>query len=54
MDLESTVMLYECLLDPENYQLHHMRFSNSVVMTVGFGRTEKGDKFLVNLTLPSG
>ena len=49
MELESTVMLYEYLQDPENYHLHHMRFSNSVVMTVGFGRrTEKGDTFLVS------
>jgi len=54
MDLESTVMLYEYLLDPANYQLHHMWFWNSVVMTVGFGRTEKEEKFLVNLIPPGG
>ena len=40
-------MLWEYLCEPEEYYLHHMRFSNSVVMMVCFGRrTEKGDVFL--------
>jgi hypothetical protein len=48
MELESTVMMYEYLRDPENYYQHHARFANAVVMTVGFGRrTEKGDKLVV-------
>lgn len=48
MELESTVMMYEYLHDPENYYQHHSRFANAVVMTVGFGRrTEKGDKLVV-------
>jgi hypothetical protein len=46
-ELESTVMCWEYLAEPEEYYLHNMRFSNSVVMTVCFGRrTEKGDVFL--------
>lgn len=46
-ELESTVMCYEYLSDPGEYYLHNMRFSNSVVMTVCFGRRiEKGDVFL--------
>jgi hypothetical protein len=48
MEIESTVMMYEYLRDPENYYQHHARFANAVVMTVGFGRrTEKGDKLVV-------
>ena len=40
-------MLWEYLCELEEYYLHHMRFSNSVVMMVCFGRrTEKGDVFL--------
>ena len=34
-------------MEPEGWYAHHMRFSNSVVMMVCFGRrTEKGDGFL--------
>jgi hypothetical protein len=48
MELESTVMMYEYLQEPENYFQHNSRFSNSVVMTVCFGkRTEKGDALVV-------
>jgi hypothetical protein len=40
-------MCWEYLYEPAEYHLHNMRFSNSVVMTVCFGRrTEKGDVFL--------
>ena len=46
-ELESTVMCWEYLMEPEGWYAHHMRFSNSVVMMVCFGRrTEKGDGFL--------
>jgi hypothetical protein len=48
MQLESTVMLHEYLQDPEHYYQHNARFSNSVVMSVCFGRrTEKGDELVV-------
>jgi hypothetical protein len=48
MELESTVMLHEYLNDPEKYFQHNARFSNSVVMSVCFGRrTEKGDELVV-------
>lgn len=40
-------MLWEYLCEPAEYHLHNMRFSNSVVMTVCFGRRmEKRDTFL--------
>lgn len=52
MDLESTVMMYEYLKEPESYYQHNARFSNSVVMSVCFGRrTEKGDELVVRLVV---
>lgn len=52
MDLESTVMMYEYLKEPESYYQHNARFSNSVVMSVCFGRrTEKGDELVVRLAV---
>src|SRR5271170_3646051 len=48
MELESTVMMHEYLQESQNYFQHNSRFSNSVVMTVCFGkRTEKGDALMV-------
>jgi hypothetical protein len=50
MDLESTVLMYDYLKDPDNYYKHNSRFSSSVVMSVCFGRrTEKGDQLVVLL-----
>jgi hypothetical protein len=54
MDLESTVMMYEYLKEPHLYYQHNARFSNSVVMSVCFGRrTEKGDELVVHTALSS-
>jgi len=37
-ELESKQLVYDCFLEPENFHLAIQRFSNSVIMSVVFGR----------------
>jgi hypothetical protein len=45
-DLESKKLIYDLLQSPEKFALHNRRYSNSVIMSVVFGRrtmTEDAD-----------
>jgi len=49
-DLESKALLYEYLVQPENWWLAHARYSSSVIMNVLFGRrTKLGDNNITNI-----
>jgi hypothetical protein len=37
-ELESKLLVYDYLMDPENFHVSNQRFSNSVIMSVVFGR----------------
>lgn len=42
-DIESRALLYQYLHNPESWHIAHGRFSNSVIMSVVFGRRSKLD-----------